>query len=64
MLRRLQQDTIAESLLTLRHWMHDKRRQEISEDLINQIKQLNKDQAIAAIRLLKEPKHFVSGRNG
>lgn len=63
-LRRLQQDTVTESLITLRHWMDDKRRSEISNDLVEEIRRMDDDAAIAAIRLLKERKRFVKGTNG
>lgn len=44
--------------------MHDKRRQEVCEDLIMTVKQLDNNKVIAAICLLKELKRFVRGPDG
>ena len=63
-LRRISQDSQAESLTQLRRWMPYNRREEVTTDLLQTLGDLPTEQAIEAIRLLKEPKRFIKGRQG
>ena len=63
-LRRITKDSREESLAQLRRWMPQSRRAEVTVDLLQTIQELPEQEAIEAIRLLKEPKRFVKAREG
>lgn len=62
--RRLHRDSLEESMATLRHWMPQVRRSEVSESLIRAVNDLPDDKAVEAIQDLKKPKRFIKGRDG
>ena len=63
-LRRLQNDTLEESLTTLRLWMPTTRHNEANAELISLIRQFETDHALAAIQSLKEPRRVIRRANG
>ena len=63
-LRRLRNDSLIESRATLKHWMPFKRRRELTDDLLQQVKALPEEDALKAIRELKSTKQFVKGKGG
>ena len=62
--RRLRNDSLDESLTTLRTWMTHKRHQEIGKDLIQDITKLPDEEASKAVESLAGPKKFITGVKG
>ena len=62
--RRLKEDKLADALIALRVWTHEKRRIEANEETVVQIVALEEEDAIAAVQSLKGPKCYVRGRKG
>lgn len=60
-LKRIKEENREEAMKRLRDWMPEKRRNEVDHELVDQIRKLNNEEGLKAIKSLKGPRTFISG---
>ncbi len=59
-IRSIREEKLERSLVQLRVWTPEKRKEEVDKQMINSIKLLSDDDALKALKSLKKPKIFLN----